>query len=430
MKKIPLLLLMALFTTHVACGQEEFVDPPSRELTRIHFTQFTGGVIVFKALLEDLKDSLTFVLDTGSGGISLDSTTVVSLGLKPSEPERMIRGIGGTRKVGFLKNQRLRINDLVVDSLNFHVIDYEVLSALYGEKIDGIVGYSLLSRYIVKIDYEKQELSFWSNGTIKYPRSGHTMRPRISTIPYLQSEVKDASKQEFNYLFDIGAGLTVLFSEDYMEEKAFLKNKRKRYLKQGEGLGGKVSFDLSVMKELKIGPYKFRNVPVNIFNDDYNITSYPTYGGLIGNDVFRRFNCILNYRNRQIHIVPNKFFRDPFDYAYSGLELYLLNGSVIIGDIPKGSPADIAGLAPGDEVLAVNKRFGLTLNELKHALQSVYGRVEVIVKRKDSLLVKKMNVINILNGKAIPHQTLSNEFREGFKIRVGGIDDYNFRKQP
>ncbi len=68
--------------------------PPSRELTKISFTQFTGGVIVFKALLDDFKDSLTFVLDTGSGGISLDSATVAGLGLHPSEPERMIRGIG------------------------------------------------------------------------------------------------------------------------------------------------------------------------------------------------------------------------------------------------------------------------------------------------------------------------------------------------
>jgi hypothetical protein len=429
MKKKLFLLLNAFFITHTICAQEEFVDPPSRELTKISFTQFTGGVIVFKALLDDFKDSLTFVLDTGSGGISLDSATVAGLGLHPSEPERMIRGIGGTRKVGFLKDRQLKINNLVVDSLDFHIIDYEVLSALYGEKIDGIVGYSLLSRYILKIDYENQLLSFWSNGTIKYPKGGYTMRPRITTIPYLLSEVKDASKQEFNYLFDIGAGLTVLFSEDYMEEKNFLKSKRKRYLKQGEGLGGKVSFDLSVMKELKIGPYKFRNVPINIFDDEHNITSYPTYGGLIGNDVFRRFNCILNYRSRQIHIVPNKFYRDPFDYAYSGLELYLVEGNAVVGDIPKGSPADIAGLIPGDEVLAVNKKFGMSLNELKHALQAVYGRVEVIIKRNDSLLVKKMNVINILSGKAIPNQTISNEFRDGFKIRVGNSADYNFRMQ-
>lgn len=430
MKKILLLLLAAGLMAQPVKGQEEFVDPPSREITHIKFTQFTGGVIVFKALLDDFKDSLTLVLDTGSGGISLDSGTVAALGLLPTEPERMIRGIGGVRKVGFLKNRKLKINNLVVDSLNFHIIDYEVLSALYGEKIDGIAGYSLLSRYIVKIDYEQQQMSFWTNGTMKYPKGGYTLRPRIGTIPYLAGEVKDASRQPFHYLFDLGAGLTVLFSEDYMEEKNFLKSKRRRYLKQGEGLGGKVSFHLSVMKELKIGPYKFRNVPVNIFDDTYNITSYPTYGGLIGNDIFRRFNCILNYRERQIHIVPNKFFRDPFDYAYSGLELYLVNGSVIVGDIPRGSPADLAGLLPGDEVLAVNKKFGMSLDELKHALQSVYGRVEVIIRREDTLLVKKMSVINIINGKAIPNQTISNEFRDALKIRVGGMAEPNPGRYP
>ncbi len=40
-----------------------------------------------------------------------------------------------------------------------------------------------------------------------------------------------------------------------------------------------------------------------------------------------------------------------------------------------------------------------------------------------------MNVINILSGKAIPNQTISNEFRDGFKIRVGNSADYNFRMQ-
>ncbi|WP_346235967.1 aspartyl protease family protein [Niabella insulamsoli] len=422
MKKVVFLILILLIA-RFARSQEEFIDPPSRELTKVHFTQFTGGVIVFKALLDQFPDSLSFILDTGSGGISLDSTTVAQLGLQPPEPERLIRGIGGIRRVGFLKNRTLTINNLPVDSLNFHVIDYDVLSALYGEKIDGIVGYAVLSRFILKIDYEAHVLTFCTNGSIRYPRGGFTMRPRLTTIPYLAAEVRDATEHDFNYLFDIGAGLTVLFSEDYMQEKKFQKSKRKRYLKQGEGLGGRVTFDFSVMKSLKIGPYKFRNVPINIFDDEHNITSYPQIGGIIGNDIFRRFNCILNYKSRQIHLTPNKFFKDPFDYAYSGVELYQINGRIVIGDIPKSSPADKAGLLAGDEVIAVNKKFGMSLNDLKHALQSTYGPVEVIVNRQDSVLVKKMKVINILNGKAIPNQTLPNHFRDGYQIRVGAPRD-------
>ncbi len=47
---------------------------------------------------------------------------------------------------------------------------------------------------------------------------------------------------------------------------------------------------MTVIKELKLGPYRFRNIPIYIFNDEYNVTSYPFLGGIIGNDILRRFN--------------------------------------------------------------------------------------------------------------------------------------------
>lgn len=376
-------------------AQEEFIDPPSKHLITIPFVQFTGGVIVFRALLDNFKDSLSFILDTGSGGISLDSTTVESLGLKPGPPERIIRGIGGVRKVGFLKNRSLHLDGYEIDSLDFHIIDYEVLTSLYGQKIDGIIGYSVLSRYILKIDYEKQEIGFYTKGTMKYPKGGYLLRPYIRMLPYLKSTISDNRKSGFNYLFDLGAGLTVLFSDDFINDSAFLKTKRKRYLKQGEGLGGRVDMYLTVMKSLRIGPYRFRNVPVNIFNDDYNVTSYPSLGGLIGNEIFRRFNVILNYEKQQIHLTPNRFFTSPFDYAYSGIELYLVNGVAVTGKIPAGSPAEKAGLKEGDEILAINNRFGMQLDDLKQALQSTYGKVKIIYRRNGELRTTVMNVINI-----------------------------------
>jgi hypothetical protein len=394
--RLTILILIQLILLRPLAGQEEFIEPPSRFITRTDFTQLTGGVILLRAILDNYPDSLNFILDTGSGGISLDSSTVAELGLHVPAPERIIRGIGGIRKVGFLKNHKLTIGSLVADSLNFHVIDYDMLSSLYGDKIDGIIGYSLFSRYIVRINYDNDELSFWTNGSLKYPKGGHLILPRIGMLPVHNAETADSRPVNFNYLFDIGAGLTVLFSDDFVEDSAFIKTKRKRYLKQGEGLGGRVDMFTTVCKELKIGPYKFRNVPINIFRDDFNITSYPLMGGLIGNDIFRRFNCIINYNKRQIHLTPNTHFREPFDYAYSGIELYLIDGKIKVGAIPKGSPAEKAGFQEGDEVIAVNNRFGLYLKELKQELQSATGRVRVIIRRGDQLQMKSMKVINIL----------------------------------
>ena len=381
-------------------AQEEFIEPPSRQVTKINFVQLTGGIIIVRALLGNFTDSLNFILDTGSGGISLDSGTVAELGLQPSEPERIIRGIGGIRKVGFIKNHSLKIGNLSIDSLNFHVVDYEVLSSLYGERIDGVIGFSVFSRFIVKINYDTKEVSFWTNGSIKYPKAGYLLRPRLNTLPVSSARIVDNRTLNLNYLFDIGAGLTVLFSSEFIEDSSFLRPKKTRYLKQGEGLGGKVDLYLGVMKELRIGHYRFKNVPICIFNDEYNVTSYPTLGGLIGNDIFRRFNCILNYSKRQIHLQPNSHFRDPFDYAYSGVELYFIDGKIIIGEIPIGSPAFTAGLQQGDEVLGVNNLFGLGINEMRQELQTATGSVRIFIRRNGELATVNMKVISILTGKA------------------------------
>lgn len=225
-KKLSILIICCLLFSFRSTAQEEFIDPPSRQITKIKFRQLTGGVIIIQALLDNFNDSLSFILDTGSGGISLDSTTVVDLGLQPTPPERIIRGIGGTRKVGFLKNRSLKIGNHKIDSLNFHVVDYEVLSSLYGEKIDGVIGYSVFSRYIVRINYDVEELSFSTNGSLKYPRGGFLFRPRINTLPLSSARINDDRSVNFNYLFHIGAGLTVLFSTDFVEDSSFLKSKR------------------------------------------------------------------------------------------------------------------------------------------------------------------------------------------------------------
>ena len=37
-----------------------------------------------------------------------------------------------------------------------------------------------------------------------------------------------------------------------------------------EGLGGKIDMELTVTTEVKVGPYRFRNVPTYIFDDENN----------------------------------------------------------------------------------------------------------------------------------------------------------------
>ncbi len=348
---------------------------------------------------EGFKDSLNFILDTGSGGISLDSSTVDFFGLKPTESNRTIRGIAGVRNVSFLYNRQLHLPGLTIDSLDFHVNDYSILTSVYGEPVDGIIGYSVFSRYIIKVDYDRSRIEFWTKGAMKYPRGGYLMKPALSVLPVQPARVRDGRPVDTRFLIDMGAGLNVLFSRDFIRDSNFLRSDRKLYVKEAEGLGGKIDMHLTVIKQLRLGPYKFNNVPANVFDDAYNVTAYPTLGGLIGNDLLRRFNVVINYAKKEFHLLPNSHFNDGFDYAYSGIELYYVDGRIIIGDVAKGSPAEAIGLIEGDIVVSVNTNFSQNMTQYKTALQSTGDKVKLVVQRAGQLQQFEFKVKNILRNK-------------------------------
>lgn len=394
MRKV-LVILFFIAGCKVSVAQEEFVEP-SRFLTKFSFNQLTGGVILMKGCFESFPDTLNFILDSGSGGISLDSLTVEYFGLKPTPSNRIIRGIAGMKTVSFLNNRTLYLPGLCIDSLNFHINNYSILTSVYGERIDGIIGYSILSRYIVKVNYDSSFIEFWSKGSLKYPRGGHLLRPLINTLPVQIARVKDEVTKTARFLYDMGAGLNMMLSTDFIKDSALLRKKRKLFTKEAEGLGGKIDMSLTVIKEVKLGPYRFRSVPVYIFEDKFNVTSYPYLGGLIGNDLLRRFNVILNYDRRDIYLVPNSHFNDPFDYSYTGIELYYDNGEIILGDVAKGSPAEAVGLKEGDIVMAVNKNFSQNLNQYKIAMQNAGEKIKIIILRDGELKEYEFKVRSIL----------------------------------
>src|ERR1700724_2725133 len=152
-------------------------------ITQVPFTTFTGGVVVVRAQLVGYPDTLNFIMDTGSGGISLDSTTCIRLNIIPLLTDKLIMGIGGVRQLRYVNNQSLIIGKLKVDSLNFHVSDYDILSSVYGDRIDGIIGYSFYTRYIVKIDYDSNQMYVYSKGNFRYPRGGFMLKPSVVNLP-------------------------------------------------------------------------------------------------------------------------------------------------------------------------------------------------------------------------------------------------------
>ena len=384
----------------VQARSQEIIDQPEAKLiTKFSFELLSGGIIILHGQLDDHPDTLNFILDTGSGGISLDSLTTEYFKLKRTPSDRMIRGIGGVKQIEFALDHTLRIPGLVVNNLDFHINDYALLTSVYGLKIDGIIGFSFLRRYIVALNYEDKTISVYSPGTFKYPRGGYILRPNFTTIPMQEAQVKDAKKISNRFYFDTGAGLCFLLSDQFAKDSAVLYKKKIMVPTQAEGLGGKRPMMLTVVKEVKIGPYKFRKVPTFIFNDEFNVTSYPNTGGLIGNDLLRRFNVVLNYPEQAIHLLRNKYYGTPFDYSYTGLGIYVEDGFIVVDDVIKDSPGEKAGFQVGDVIIGIGNNFSGNIQAYRAILQNAETKLKVIITRNGEAKVLNLNVRNILRKK-------------------------------
>ncbi|HSQ44483.1 MAG TPA: aspartyl protease family protein [Ginsengibacter sp.] len=378
-----LLIIIFVFLFCFSIGQVTTYEKPSHFITKFPFKQLTGGVILVQARFNNIAQPFNFILDTGSGGISLDSSTTAEFNIPHVPSGKTINGIAGTTEVDYSQNNKLVLPGLTVDSLDFYINNYDILSSVYGEKIDGIIGYSFFSRYIVKINYDSLKVEVYSQGKIEYPRSGYLLHPLFTALPIQPLTIKDARTINANFYIDTGAGLCFLMSKQFEEDSQVLKKNRKPVFIQVQGLGGKKQMSLTIIKGVQIGPYRFRKVPTNILDDEFNATSYPFLGGVIGNDILRRFNVVFNYPKREIHLLPNSHFNDDFDYSYTGLNLYYVDGKIVLDEVITKSPAYKAGLKKDDVIVAVNTNFSNDINVYKNLMQVVGQKITLLVYRNN-----------------------------------------------
>ena len=390
-----LILLLFVFSCLFSEAQQQKFNIDAKKITQFSFKELIGGVILVKAKLNDLPGDLNFILDTGSGAISLDSATVANNNLPHKPSGKKVSGIAGIREVDFSPNNTLTMPGLKIDSLDFYINDYQILTGVYGIKIDGIIGYSFFKRYIVKVNFDSSMIGVYTPGNIKYPKRGTILHPAFSALPIQRLYLKDKREINGNLYMDTGAGLCLLLSKQFESDSSFLTFKRKPVSVQVQGLGGKKRLLLTVIKKFKIGPYQFRKVPTTILDDEFNALSYPSIIGLIGNDLLRRFNLIINYPGREIHIVANSHYKDDFDYSYTGVNLYFDEGLIIADDVIEGSPAFFGGLKKDDVIVAVNNNFSQNIGAYNTLMNVVGRKIDMIVNRGGELTTISFKVDRI-----------------------------------
>lgn len=360
-------------------------------LAAIPFKILSGGIILIEAKISGYKDTLNFIFDTGSGSISIDSTTVALLAIPTKQSDRKIKGIGGSKKIEIVDSLHFKMQNIVLPNTELFIADYTNISEYYGVKIDGIVGYNFIHKYVLKINYDVNKIFVYPIANYKYG-IGRTVPLRIAGIPTFTATVADAKTIKGNYIFDTGGDMQLMLAENFTNDSLIINRKRKPVETFAEGFGGRTSMMLTVVKKMEFAGYTFKNVPTFIYNDSINVINYPNRHGIIGNEIGKRFNVILNYSKSEMHIVPNKNFSLPFYYGYSGLDLYLIDKEIYAGSIGKGSPAESAGILQNDHILGIGVNFSNNISEYKDLLEKENEYLNIFVERNKKPVLLKLKV--------------------------------------
>lgn len=116
-------------------------------------------IILVEANVND-QGPFSFVIDTGATMPVLSPEAAHKLGLA-SDKQDVAHGAGGQMQASLVSLKSLRVGETEVRDIKAAIVDLTNLKQVVGD-IDGIIGYTFLSKFRVIIDYPQRAISFES----------------------------------------------------------------------------------------------------------------------------------------------------------------------------------------------------------------------------------------------------------------------------
>lgn len=333
---------------------------PNRKHVTIPFRMIRDLIII--QLDINGKGPFNFIVDSGVGLMLVTDPKLVDSINVTNKRTIKIAGLGkGEDYEAYITSP---LNVQIPGLASYDVVaailktDHFGLTAFAGIPIHGLIGYEFFNNLAVKIDFSDSTLTVSRPKNTKFfGKANKVPIVIVNRKPYLHAKVTftNGTKTDDKLILDLGAGhplsLENMIEKHGMPDKFIAAN-------LGVGLTGPVEGFISRVNEVDIGKFKLKNVlasfPVN--NKERSAESEQRDGNL-GIGILKRFTLIIDYPDSAVYLKPALNFDDPFEHDMSGLEYYAGGDEfdhVIISRVEPGSPADVIGLEPGDEIISIN----------------------------------------------------------------------------
>jgi outer membrane lipoprotein-sorting protein len=353
---------------------KDYHFPPGKNSVEIPFVLNSNHIYVPVSI--DGSKPLSFILDTGAGMPVLDMETAKNLSLK-TVGKFEGRGAGeGTQEINFVTLQNVQLGDLVIDSVSAGTISLKPLSKYEGMPDDGILGYDIFSKFVVKIDYENQKLTLYEPSSFEYAGKGEILPITLEgNNPHIQAKID--GQYEGTFVLDTGARSSLVLYTPFVQKYDLLaKTGKKIEVFSGIGIGGKAPGEVTRVKNLKIGNFDILSPVTTLSSSEKGAFASEKIDGNIGGGVLKRFTVIFDYPKQRLILEPNDNFVSADDFDMAGLWLTKEGDTTRVDFVVKDSPADKAKIKEGDLIVKINDQptKDLLLRDIREMLMSGQGK--------------------------------------------------------
>lgn len=286
----------------------------------IPFTLGRGDKIYIKGKINSSVE-LTFMFDTGS-----DQEVISASGLSKKvklnfDDVKNSITIGGMSTIPNSKSNRLKIGNLVWDDVP--------IAQINEADADGIIGYNVFDNKIVEINYDKNILIVHTQ-PIKVNDSYEKL-PMLfkGNLPFIEAALLNGDNAIKEYFeFDTGSNGSLWLNKDFAKENGLYGTMKTIGETSSKGLDGKRIYNGKVvLPTFAFGKYSLANVPIDL---ELASESNNFKWGILGMDILKRYNTILDFQDDNVYLKPNSLlampFHKPFDknIMLMGLALTML----------------------------------------------------------------------------------------------------------
>jgi hypothetical protein len=231
--------------------------------------------------------------------------------------------VSGNTTVKSSSNNQIKIANLIWDSVGIFSTKY----TNWGSK--GIIGNNLLQDKIAELNYDKNIIVL--HKTLPAIDKDYTkveMQIRDG-VPYIPVTIDNGITKAKNwFMFDNGYDNCLLVDNEFAKANS-LYGTMKTVGHRNNSMNGKTEIVLAT--KLFIGEYELNDVPIDLQKPD---DKQPYDRVIMGNDVLKRFNVIIDYQNNFIYLKANKLIDEKYDRGKRlKKKIFIIGGAIVLAAI-------------------------------------------------------------------------------------------------